>query len=91
MIKVQRFPFNAFEVNTYVLYDESRKCIVIDAGMQDQSENDEIVAYIEGNGLKPVMLLNTHTHIRTLIIFWEMLFWRKSIGCRLLPIAMLKR
>ncbi len=63
MVKVQRFPFNAFEVNTFVLHDESCECVVIDAGMQDQSENNEIVAYIEGNSLKPVMLLNTHTHI----------------------------
>jgi len=64
MINVQSFAFNAFEVNTYVLHDEvTRKCVIVDAGMQNHSEEDEIVAYIESNGLKPVLLLNTHTHI----------------------------
>ena len=63
MIRVQRFPFNAFEVNTYILHDETGECVIIDAGMQEASENNEIVAYIEGNRLKPILLLNTHTHI----------------------------
>lgn len=63
MITVQRFPFNAFQVNTYVLNDETGECVIIDAGMQETAEEDEIVGYIEGNRLKPVMLLNTHTHI----------------------------
>lgn len=64
MIKVQPFAFNAFEVNTYILYDDDTlECVIIDAGMQDDSENGEIVSYIEANRLKPVLLLNTHTHI----------------------------
>ncbi len=63
MITIKRFPFNAFQVNTYVLNDETGECVIIDAGMQETSEEDEIAGYIEGNRLKPVMLLNTHTHI----------------------------
>jgi len=63
MITVNRFPFNAFQVNTYVLNDETNQCVVIDAGMQGPDEEKQIVSYIEGNQLKPVLLLNTHTHI----------------------------
>jgi len=63
MITVKRFAFNAFQVNTYVLNDETRECIVVDAGMQGPDEEKQIVSYIEDNQLKPVLLLNTHTHI----------------------------
>ena len=63
MITINRFPFNAFQVNTYVLNDETNQCVVIDAGMQGPDEEKQIVSYIEGNQLKPVLLLNTHTHI----------------------------
>lgn len=63
MITIKRFPFNAFQVNTYVLHDETRECVVIDAGMQGPDEENEMVNYIEKNHLKPILLLNTHTHI----------------------------
>jgi len=63
MITVKQFPFNPFQVNTYVLFDETKECVIIDPGMQGKNEEEELTNYIDANGLKPVLLLNTHAHI----------------------------
>ena len=63
MITVKKFAFNPFQVNTYVLSDETGECIIIDAGMQGDFEETEITEYINNHSLKPVMLLLTHGHI----------------------------
>jgi len=63
MIKIKRFSYNLFQTNTYVLYDETNECIIIDAGMEGPMEEKEIENYITANHLKPVLLVNTHGHI----------------------------
>lgn len=63
MITIKRFPFNPFQMNTYVLSDETGECAIIDAGMDGPAEEEELTTYISENGLKPVLLVNTHTHI----------------------------
>lgn len=63
MIKIQSFTFNGFQENTYVLFDESNKCIVIDPGCYEQNEKLELERFIVDNELEPVKLINTHCHI----------------------------
>jgi len=63
MITIKRFTFNPFQENTYVLSDESKECIIIDAGMDGYREENELLTYISTNGLKPVLQVNTHCHI----------------------------
>ncbi len=63
MISIQSFTFNPFQENTYVLYDESKKCVIIDPGCYDDAERGELVAFIGAQNLKPVQLLNTHCHV----------------------------
>jgi hydroxyacylglutathione hydrolase len=63
MIKIQKFVFNAFQVNTYVLSDETNECVIIDPGCSDGVESLQLMNYIKENELKPVRLLLTHTHI----------------------------
>lgn len=63
MIKIAKFTFNPFQENTYVLYDESKECVIIDPGCYDQSEKERLANFIEDNDLTPVKLLNTHCHI----------------------------
>ena len=63
MIKIQSFAFNGFQENTYVLFDESKKCIIIDPGCYEQNEKLELVRFIVDNELEPVKLINTHCHI----------------------------
>jgi len=63
MIKIQPFVFNAFQVNTYVLSDETGECIIVDAACYTQKEKDSIDQYITSNHLRPVKLINTHCHV----------------------------
>ena len=63
MITLKRFAFNPFQVNTYILSDETGECIIIDAGMQGEDEEGVITEYIDRHKLKPVMLVLTHAHI----------------------------
>lgn len=63
MIHVASFTFNPFQENTYVLYDETKECIVIDPGCYTGNEQKQLKAFIEREGLRPVRLLNTHCHL----------------------------
>jgi len=63
MINIQTFTFGPFQENTYVLYDSSKECIIIDPGCYDEQERMELADFIETNKLHPVRLLNTHCHI----------------------------
>ena len=63
MIQIQSFTFNAFQENTYILYDETKEAVIIDPGCYDTNEQRALVNFIEKEQLKPVKLLNTHAHI----------------------------
>ncbi len=63
MIKLNRFAFNPFQVNSYVLWDETGECIIIDPGMQGEAEESILVDFIERNKLVPVKLVLTHAHV----------------------------
>lgn len=63
MIHIKVFVFNPFQENTYLLYDETNECVIIDPGCYNPDEELELVKFIEENGLIPVKLINTHTHI----------------------------
>lgn len=63
MTFVQRFTFNAFEENTYVVYDDSKECVIIDPGCDSAEEEQALYSFIESQQLKPLRLLNTHCHI----------------------------
>jgi len=63
MIKIKKFVFNAFMVNTYLLSDETGECILIDAACYGPEEESEIRTFVAGNNLKLVRNLNTHCHI----------------------------
>jgi hydroxyacylglutathione hydrolase len=60
---IKQFAFNALSENTYVVYDETRDCIIIDPGCFDQSEKDELKKFILENKLIVKALINTHCHI----------------------------
>lgn len=62
-MQLQSFTFNPFSENTYVLWDETLECIIIDPGCYEREEEQELEYFISENKLKPVALLNTHCHI----------------------------
>lgn len=61
-LSIQKFMFNGFQENTYIIQDGSI-CIIIDPGCYEKHEEDELINYIEQNNLKPIALLLTHAHI----------------------------
>lgn len=63
MISIKQFTFNPYQENTYLLYDETGACVIIDPGMYSGAEQNELVNFINANHLKPERLLNTHCHI----------------------------
>lgn len=63
MLTIKTFVFNPFQVNTYLLYDETNECIIIDPGCMEDYEKKEISDFINSHKLHPVRLLNTHPHI----------------------------
>jgi hydroxyacylglutathione hydrolase len=63
MISIHSFAFGPFQENTYILYDETKECIIVDPGCYDEQERAELAAFIETNRLRPVRLINTHCHI----------------------------
>ena len=62
-MKIKSFCFNPFQENTYVVYDETKNCIIIDPGCYTELEKIELKRFITSEGLKPVKLINTHCHI----------------------------
>ena len=62
-MKIKKFTFNPFQENTYVIYDESKQCVIIDPGCYEKTEEEELANFIAENDLNPVSLLNTHCHI----------------------------
>ena len=63
MIQIAKFTFNPFSENTYILFDETKECVIIDPGCQMPAEKEALKGFIEEKGLKPVRLLNTHCHV----------------------------
>jgi hydroxyacylglutathione hydrolase len=63
MINIETFIFNPFRENTYLLYDHTGECIIVDAGCELQEEREELEGFIQEHGFRPVKLVNTHCHV----------------------------
>lgn len=62
-MQIAQFTFNPFGENTYVLYDESGQCVIVDPGCYDKEEKEELAAFIDGKNLQPQAIWLTHAHI----------------------------
>jgi glyoxylase-like metal-dependent hydrolase (beta-lactamase superfamily II) len=60
---IKIFQFNPFQENTYILFDTTGDCAIVDPGCQTQSEREILTDFIDNQKLKPIHLLNTHCHI----------------------------
>ena len=63
MSHLLKLTFGPFSENTYVIYDETLECVVIDPGCSNAAERNELLKTINDLGLKPVRLINTHCHV----------------------------
>lgn len=61
-MKVKIFEFNPISENTYIAYDETKECVIIDPGCFFQDEKALLLDFILDNDLVVKHLLNTHLH-----------------------------
>ena len=61
-MKIACLQFNPIQENTYVVWNNTKACIVIDAGNSNPREDAALDNFIAEHGLKPVMAVNTHGH-----------------------------
>lgn len=61
-MKIACLPFNPIQENTYVVWDDTKECVVIDAGNSSPREDAALDDFIGRQGLKPVLAANTHGH-----------------------------
>lgn len=63
-MKVVKFEFSLFGINTYIVYDpETLKCAVIDPGMINTEEENAMVSFVKKNNLTVTHIINTHLHV----------------------------
>ena len=61
---IKQFTFNHFEVNTYVIVDETTKqCAIVDPACEASFEDAQLTQYIEQKGLQVTHILLTHAHV----------------------------
>lgn len=63
MAQVVMLTYNPFAENTYLVYDETGDCVIIDPGCYTAMEERHLANTIQFKNLKPVRLLNTHAHL----------------------------
>lgn len=63
-MKLARFEFSLFGINTYVTWDpDTRECAVIDPGMINEEEEQAMSDFIKRENLKVTHVINTHLHV----------------------------
>lgn len=63
MAQIVQLIFNDFSENTWLIYDETGECVVIDPGCYTMREKEHLAGEIARLRLRPVRLLNTHCHL----------------------------
>jgi glyoxylase-like metal-dependent hydrolase (beta-lactamase superfamily II) len=63
MTQVEKFEFNPFAENTYVVFDETGECAIFDPGCYTWEEREALQRFVEEKKLRPVRLINTHCHL----------------------------
>lgn len=66
-MKIATLPFNPIGENTYVVWDETNACAIIDAGNSTPAEDAALDNLIAKEGLTPVVAVNTHGHFDHLL------------------------
>ena len=63
MLNIECFVFNQISVNTFIIYNESKDCMIVDPGNCNLREDNKLFDFISDFQLNPIMILNTHGHI----------------------------
>jgi len=60
---VKTFTFGPFQENTYLVFDETKEAVIIDAGCLFDAEKSMLIRFIEANQLILNRIINTHLHL----------------------------
>ncbi len=60
---IKTFIFNHYQLNTYLLFDNSNEGIIIDAGNSNEEENNILFNFIDSNNINIKGLYYTHAHV----------------------------
>jgi glyoxylase-like metal-dependent hydrolase (beta-lactamase superfamily II) len=61
-MKIEIFRFNSFDENTYIVYDDTKECVIVDPGCYTDEEKKFFTNIISQKGLIPKLIVNTHCH-----------------------------
>lgn len=61
-MEIKALYFNPLRECSYVVWDETLECVIIDPGCYGGSEFSRLESFISDNGLRPVGILLTHGH-----------------------------
>lgn len=62
-LTIKTFHFNFIQVNTFVLFDDTREAIIIDPGNYTAQENEHLAEFVQDEKLTIKYIINTHPHI----------------------------
>ena len=62
-VTVQQFEFNAFQENSFVIFDEHKNAVIVDPGCYSRLEQQELTKFLGDEGLRLRAILGTHAHI----------------------------
>ena len=63
MVTIKKFIFNPFQVNSYLIYDETLECVLVDASCYEEKEKKELKSFLAKHKLTLVKNISTHCHI----------------------------
>ncbi|MFO7668259.1 MAG: MBL fold metallo-hydrolase [Bacteroidales bacterium] len=78
MIRTEAVLFNDFQVNTYLVWDETRDCLVIDPAFYSTEEQESFLSLLSEMGLTITGQLNTHCHVDHIL---GVKFMSSKFGC----------
>ncbi len=61
-MNIASLQFNPIGENTYIIWDETLECAIVDAGNCNEREDQALFNFIESKGLTPKLAINTHGH-----------------------------
>lgn len=61
-MKIEIFRFNSFDENTYIVYDDTKECVIVDPGCYTNEEKEFLTNKISQKELTPKLIVNTHCH-----------------------------
>lgn len=63
MIQTEAVVFNNFQVNSYLVWDETGECLLVDPAFYSTQEQEHLLSLLKEKDLKLIGQVNTHCHV----------------------------